>query len=155
MLSLKRALIVAQIATFAHHLLRKCCVLIIVGLQVKCDSAKCAALRLGKVVCKLLPCALLDAYRLSVVLAETEWGSTEEWVTKKKVELTTKRQIETRVKRQVVLEDGRVVEDSGPIVTTNTTEDTEKQESTTTESEGGATHLCVTVELEVEKHKLT
>ncbi|RZF33387.1 hypothetical protein LSTR_LSTR014733 [Laodelphax striatellus] len=57
----------------------------------------------------------------------------EEWVTKKKVELTTKRQIETRVKRQVVLEDGRVVEDSGPIVTTNTTEDTEKQESTTTE----------------------
>lgn len=49
-------------------------------------------------------------------------------MTKKKVELTTKRQIETRVKRQVVLEDGKVVEDSGPIVTTNTTEDTEKQE---------------------------
>lgn len=57
----------------------------------------------------------------------------EEWVTKKKVELTTKRQIETRVKRQVVLEDGKVVEDSGPIVTTNTTEDTEKQESSQTE----------------------
>ncbi|XP_054256952.1 uncharacterized protein LOC128981962 isoform X2 [Macrosteles quadrilineatus] len=57
----------------------------------------------------------------------------EEWVTKKKVELTTKRQIETRVKRQVVLEDGKVVEDTGPIVTTNTTEDTEKQESCQTE----------------------
>lgn len=59
--------------------------------------------------------------------------STEEWVTKKKVELTTKKQIETRVKRQVVLEDGKVVEDSGPIVTTNTTEDTEKQEHEQTE----------------------
>lgn len=57
----------------------------------------------------------------------------EEWVTKKKVELTTKRQIETRVKRQVVLEDGKVVEDSGPIVTTNTTEDTEKEETKQTE----------------------
>lgn len=54
-------------------------------------------------------------------------------MTKKKVELTTKRQIETRVKRQVVLEDGKVVEDSGPIVTTNTTEDTEKQETSQTE----------------------
>lgn len=57
----------------------------------------------------------------------------EEWVTKKKVELTTTRQIETRVKRQVVLEDGKVVEDSGPMVTTNTTEDTEKQEHSQTE----------------------
>ncbi|XP_066998376.2 uncharacterized protein chas isoform X2 [Anabrus simplex] len=57
----------------------------------------------------------------------------EEWVTKKKTELTTTRQIETRVKRQVVLEDGKVVDDSGPIVTTNTTEDTEKQESKQTE----------------------
>lgn len=49
-------------------------------------------------------------------------------MTKKKTELTTTRQIETRVKRQVVLEDGKVVGDSGPIVTTSTTEDTEKQE---------------------------
>lgn len=57
----------------------------------------------------------------------------EEVVTKKKTELTTTRQIETRVKRQVVLEDGKVVQDSGPIVETNTTEDTDKQESETTE----------------------
>jgi len=57
----------------------------------------------------------------------------EEWVTKKKTELTTTRQIETRVKRQVVLEDGKVVGDSGPIVTTNTTEDTETQEHKQTE----------------------
>jgi hypothetical protein len=57
----------------------------------------------------------------------------EEWITKKKTELTTTRQIETRVKRQVVLEDGKVVGDSGPIVTTNTTEDTEKQEHRQTE----------------------
>ena len=58
---------------------------------------------------------------------------TEEWITKKKTELTTTRQIETRVKRQVVLEDGKVVGDSGPIVTTNTTEDTETQEHKQTE----------------------
>ncbi|XP_055913998.1 uncharacterized protein LOC129947460 isoform X2 [Eupeodes corollae] len=57
----------------------------------------------------------------------------EEWITKKKTELTTTRQIETRVKRQVVLEDGKVIEDSGPIVSTNTTEDTDKQETETTE----------------------
>lgn len=61
------------------------------------------------------------------------YGFTEEVVTKKKTELTTTRQIETRVKRQVVLEDGKVVQDSGPIVETNTTEDTDKQESETTE----------------------
>jgi hypothetical protein len=47
--------------------------------------------------------------------------------------LTTTRQIETRVKRQVVLEDGKVVGDSGPVVTTNTTEDTETQEHKQTE----------------------
>lgn len=58
-------------------------------------------------------------------------------MTKKKVELTTTRQIETRVKRQVILEDGKVVEDSGPIVTTNTTEDTEKQEHSQTEVSPG------------------
>ena len=57
----------------------------------------------------------------------------EEWVTKKKVELVTKRQIETRVKRNLLLEDGKVLEDSGPLVTTSTTEDTEKQEHSHTE----------------------
>lgn len=70
---------------------------------------------------------------MSFGLLIDEISVTEEWVTKKKVELTTKKQIETRVKRQVVLEDGKVVEDSGPIVTTNTTEDTEKQEHEQTE----------------------
>lgn len=57
----------------------------------------------------------------------------EEVVTKKKTELTTTRHIETRVKRQIVLEDGKVIEDSGPIVETNTTEDTNKQESESVE----------------------
>lgn len=57
----------------------------------------------------------------------------EEIITKRKTELTTTKQIETRVKRQVVLEDGRVVDDSGPIVETNTTEDTDKQETESTE----------------------
>lgn len=57
----------------------------------------------------------------------------EEWVSKKKTEVTNTKQIETRVKRQVVLENGKVVEDSGPLVTTNTTEDTETQEHHQTE----------------------
>lgn len=57
----------------------------------------------------------------------------EEWVSKKKTEVTNTKQIETRVKRQVVLEDGKVVEDSGPLVTTNTTEDSETQEHHQTE----------------------
>ncbi|XP_046390116.1 uncharacterized protein LOC124158818 isoform X2 [Ischnura elegans] len=58
----------------------------------------------------------------------------EEWVTRKRVELTTTRQTETRVKRQVELdEEGRVVGDSGPIVTTNTTEDTRSEEQQHTE----------------------
>lgn len=52
---------------------------------------------------------------------------------KKKTELTTTKQIETRVKRQIVLEDGKVVEDSGPMVETNTTEDTDKKESESVE----------------------
>ncbi|XP_061400036.1 uncharacterized protein LOC133335755 [Musca vetustissima] len=57
----------------------------------------------------------------------------EEWITKRKTELTTTRQIETHVKRQIRFEDGKVIEDSGPIVSTNTTEDTDKQETETTE----------------------
>lgn len=57
----------------------------------------------------------------------------EEWVSKKKTEVTNTKQIETRVKRQVVLEDGKVVEDTGPMVTTNTTEDTDTQEHHQTE----------------------
>ncbi|XP_045477494.1 serine/arginine repetitive matrix protein 1 isoform X2 [Harmonia axyridis] len=57
----------------------------------------------------------------------------EEWISKKKTEVVNTKQIETRVKRQVVLEDGKVVEDSGPMVTTNTTEDTETQEHHQTE----------------------
>lgn len=54
-------------------------------------------------------------------------------MSKKKTEVLNTKQIETRVKRQVVLEDGKVVEDSGPMVTTNTTEDTETQEHHQTE----------------------
>lgn len=44
--------------------------------------------------------------------------STEEIITKRKTELTTTKQIETRIKRQVKFEDGKVVEDTGPIVST-------------------------------------
>ncbi|KOB79495.1 Uncharacterized protein OBRU01_00151, partial [Operophtera brumata] len=48
----------------------------------------------------------------------------EEWVTKKTSEVTTTRQIATRVKRELVLEDGRLVSDSGPKISTSVNEDT-------------------------------
>ena len=57
----------------------------------------------------------------------------EEVITKRKTELTTTKQIETRIKRQVKFEDGKVIEDSGPMVFTNTTEDVDKVESEQTE----------------------
>jgi len=50
------------------------------------------------------------------------------------VEQVTTKQIETRIKRQVlVTEDGEIVDDSGPQVTTNTTEDTETKREEHTE----------------------
>ncbi|KAK7085461.1 hypothetical protein SK128_019164 [Halocaridina rubra] len=48
----------------------------------------------------------------------------EEWLTRKKVTTTTTKNIEKRTQRQVVLEDGEIVEDSGPVVTTDCKEDT-------------------------------
>lgn len=52
----------------------------------------------------------------------------EEWLTRKKVTTTTTKNIETRTQRQVVLEDGEVVDDTGPVVTTDCKEDTVTQE---------------------------
>ena len=53
-------------------------------------------------------------------------GSTEEeWVTKKKVEITTTKNIETKVFRQLVLEDGRVLDEEVP---TDTNEKTEEEQ---------------------------
>ena len=58
----------------------------------------------------------------------------EDWIKKRKVEQVTTKQIETRIKRQVlVTEDGEIVDDSGPQVTTNTTEDTETKREEHTE----------------------
>lgn len=42
----------------------------------------------------------------------------EEIITKRKTEVITTKNIETRVKRHVKFEDGKVFEDSGPIVST-------------------------------------
>lgn len=52
------------------------------------------------------------------------------------------------MKRQIVLEDGKVVEDSGPIVETNTTEDTDKQESESVEVSLG-THTQIQREIHI------
>ncbi|CAH0715615.1 unnamed protein product, partial [Brenthis ino] len=63
-------------------------------------------------------------------LATAEPGETiattkeEEWVTRKTSEVTTTRQIATRVKRELVLEDGRILSDSGPKISTSVNEDT-------------------------------
>ncbi|XP_052741450.1 uncharacterized protein LOC112047350 [Bicyclus anynana] len=48
----------------------------------------------------------------------------EEWVTRKTSEVTTTRQIATHVKRELVLEDGRILTDSGPKISTSVNEDT-------------------------------
>ncbi|RVE48207.1 hypothetical protein evm_007161 [Chilo suppressalis] len=63
-------------------------------------------------------------------LATAEPGDTiattkeEEWVTRKTSEVTTTRQIATRVKRELVLEDGKILKDSGPKISTSVNEDT-------------------------------
>ncbi|CAH2232868.1 jg16628 [Pararge aegeria aegeria] len=48
----------------------------------------------------------------------------EEWVTRKTSEVTTTRKIATHVKRELVLEDGRILKDSGPKISTSVNEDT-------------------------------
>lgn len=45
-------------------------------------------------------------------------------MTRKKSEVTTTRQIATRVKRELILEDGRILSDSGPKISTSVNEDT-------------------------------
>lgn len=54
---------------------------------------------------------------------------TEEWETSKKVINHKTRQIETRIQRQILMEDGKVIADSGPQVTTRTKEDQKTEES--------------------------
>ncbi|XP_013791736.1 uncharacterized protein LOC106475606 [Limulus polyphemus] len=63
----------------------------------------------------------------------------EEWTTSKKVVNHKTRQVETRVQRQLVYEDGKVVADSGPQISTKTTEDnrTEEMENRDHKTTGG------------------
>ena len=56
-------------------------------------------------------------------VCEIRGSPDEEWVTKKKVEITTTKNIETKVYRQLVLEDGRVLDEGVPTVTIDRTED--------------------------------
>lgn len=57
----------------------------------------------------------------------------EEWTTSKKVVNHKTRQTETRVQRQLVLEDGKVIADTGPQITTRTTVDNKMEESEDTQ----------------------
>lgn len=52
----------------------------------------------------------------------------EEWTTTRKIINHKTRQTETRVQRQIVMEDGKVIADSGPQVTTRTKEDNDQEE---------------------------
>ncbi|XP_022691853.1 uncharacterized protein LOC111262110 [Varroa jacobsoni] len=56
-------------------------------------------------------------------------NKSEEWTTSKKTVNHKTRQIETRVQRQLVLEDGKVIADSGPQVSQRTREDNKIEES--------------------------
>ncbi|KAF7488905.1 hypothetical protein SSS_05236 [Sarcoptes scabiei] len=50
-------------------------------------------------------------------------GNESDWILKKRVISYRKKQIETKVQRKIILEDGVMIEDSGPEVTTKTVED--------------------------------
>ncbi|XP_074603846.1 uncharacterized protein LOC141857266 [Brevipalpus obovatus] len=57
------------------------------------------------------------------------YNKEEEWETSKKVINHKTRQIETRIQRQILMEDGKVIADSGPQVITRTKEDQKTEES--------------------------
>lgn len=63
---------------------------------------------------------------------------TDQWVTRRRVEVVTTKNIETRVQRQLLLEDGKVLEDSGPIISTDTTVDTTEKKDENTEVSRGS-----------------
>lgn len=71
----------------------------------------------------------------------------EEVITKRVTDVTTTKNIETRVQREITLKDGVVIDDSGPIVETHTTEDVEKQESEQTEVSENVTALSMHLKL--------
>lgn len=61
----------------------------------------------------------------------------EEWTKSKKVVNHKTRQIETRIQRQIVMEDGKVIADSGPQVTQRTKEDIKTEELEGSSGRGG------------------
>ncbi|XP_067140316.1 mucin-16-like [Centruroides vittatus] len=75
--------------------------------------------------------------RRNVVSTNFQNPKQEEWTTSRKVTNHTTRQVETRVKRQIILEDGKVISDSGPQVTTKTTEDTKIEDNEIKECKTG------------------
>ena len=61
----------------------------------------------------------------------------EEWTKSKKIVNHKTRQIETRIQRQIVMEDGKVIADSGPQVTQRTKEDIKTEELEGSSGKGG------------------
>lgn len=53
-------------------------------------------------------------------------STTDIFTTKRTINHRTK-QIETRIRRQIVIEDGKVISDTGPLVTTKTLEDKKEE----------------------------
>lgn len=75
--------------------------------------------------------------RRNVISTNLQSPKQEEWTTSRKVTNHTTRQVETRVKRQIILEDGKVISDTGPHITTKTTEDTKIEDNEVTERKSG------------------
>lgn len=59
-----------------------------------------------------------------------------EWISSKKVVNHKTRQVETRIQRQLIMEDGKVIADSGPQVTIRTKEDNWTEESENSAKKG-------------------
>lgn len=64
----------------------------------------------------------------SYVTPAVSKSNTEEWTTSRKIVNHKTRQVETRVKRKIVMEDGKVIADSGPQITSRTREDNKTEE---------------------------
>lgn len=78
---------------------------------------------------KIVPRTSWDLRTASPAGDVIQANKSEEWTTSKKTVNHKTRQIETRVQRQLVLEDGKVIADTGPQVSQRTREDNKVEES--------------------------
>ena len=70
--------------------------------------------------------SILSLYAATVITFDLSQTHADIFTTKRTINHRTK-QIETRIQRQIVIEDGKVVSDTGPLVTTKTLEDNKEE----------------------------